>query len=770
MTQPAVTRLADYQPPTYRAQDVSLHFHLDPARTLVEATMRLEATGAPTGELKLDGRGLELISLEVDGATLPADQYEVGPRSLTLFNPPERFTLKVVTACAPAENTALEGLYVSNGMFCTQCEAEGFRRITYYLDRPDVMATFSVRIEADKADYPVLLSNGNPGPAGDLPGGRHFAEWRDPFPKPSYLFALVAGDLACVEDAFTTQSGRTVPLHVFVQHQNQDKCAYTLDALKRAMRWDEETFGREYDLDVFMIVAVDHFNMGAMENKGLNVFNSAYVLAKPETATDLDYELIESIVAHEYFHNWTGNRITCRDWFQLSLKEGLTVFRDQEFSADQRSRPVQRIRDVRRLRARQFTEDDGPLAHPVQPQSYSAIDNFYTATVYEKGAEVIRMMQTLLGREKFRAGLDIYFARFDGSAATVEDLVRCMEEAGDVDLSQFRLWYRQAGTPRVFVDDAYDPDREELTIRLRQETPPTPGQEQKEPLSIPIRYGLVSGEEGDARDALTVLSARETTIVEENLKTRPTLSILRAFSAPVRVVRDLDGAERTALMSGDTDPFNRWEASRSFAMALLKTDASAGGAPATDGDILAFADALAASLADETLEPAYRAELLALPSEMEIALSLEQIDPEAVSAARSRLRRAVAGRLDGLLRDIYHRFASNAPYSPDADAAGRRALRNTALDMLLALNDDATAALATEQAASAANMTDEAAAVSALARSGRPEREGALAAFYEKWRAEPLIVNKWLGWRAASPSADALQTVKELMAHEAFDI
>ncbi len=594
--QPAPTYLKDYRPPAYLISQVDLDFRLDPQRTIVKSRLAVRRAGdaAPGAPLILDGENLELLSLALDEDPLAPAQHVRTEKTLTIFNPPAEFMLDIETACAPEANTSLSGLYLSNGMFCTQCEAEGFRRITYYPDRPDVLAKFSVRIEAGKATYPVLLSNGNRLAAGDLPGGRHFVQWADPFPKPSYLFALVGGDLVAAEDSFTTRSGRKVALKVFVQAKNIDKCGYTLASLKHAMAWDEKVFGREYDLDIFMIVAVDHFNFGAMENKGLNIFNSAYVLASPETATDADYETIESIVAHEYFHNWSGNRVTCRDWFQLCLKEGFTVFRDQEFSADMRSVAVQRIKDVRRLWAHQFPEDSGPLAHPVRPESFITIDNFYTATVYQKGAELCRMIKAIIGEEKFRTGSDLYFSRHDGCAATVEDFVRAMEDASGEDLTQFRRWYSDAGAPLIAVTEKFD-SAGAYTLKLSQSTKPTPGQTEKPPRDIPVSFALIGSRTGAVlKEGMIRLREAERTQKFGPYRERPIASVLRAYSAPASVEQQLSLDDRLMLAKLEPDLFRRWSATEGLWRDLSLAFAGAREMTNADGAVARFAAALGA--------------------------------------------------------------------------------------------------------------------------------------------------------------------------------
>ncbi|MGE0409727.1 MAG: aminopeptidase N, partial [Amphiplicatus sp.] len=640
------------------------------------------------------------------------------------------------------------------------------RRIAYFLDRPDVLARYKVRIEADKARYPVLLANGNPIDSGDLAAGRHFALWEDPHPKPSYLFALVGGDLVAAEDQFTTRSGRQVALKLFVQPQNKDRCAYTLDALKRAMRWDEEAFGRDYDLDIFMIVAVDHFNFGAMENKGLNIFNSAYVLASPETATDADYETIESIVAHEYFHNWSGNRVTCRDWFQLCLKEGFTVFRDQQFSAAMRSEAVQRIKEVRRLWASQFPEDAGPLAHPPRPESYITIDNFYTATVYEKGAEIVRMMKTLLGPEKFRKGCDLYFARHDGTAATVEDFVRAMEDASGADFLQFRRWYSDAGTPTLTVRENYDPQSGAFTLDLAQKTMPTPGQKEKLPRHIPVAYALYDRRSGaPLEQGVAELKEAQARLTLGPFKERPAASLLTGFSAPVRLDRELTLDDRLFLAGRDGDLFNRWAATEGLWRDLCLAEAGLKPMKDRDDAFARFAAALGASLAEAEKDRALTAELLRCPSEADLARSAELIDPAAITQGRKETRRRIAESLKNDLLSLYKAARSNAPFEPSAAQAGARALKNAALSLLVAAGEDA---LAFDQARAAANMTDEAAATAALAAAESGFREEALARFYARWKNDPLVVNKWLAWRALAPQ-DALGEIKALLAHAAYD-
>jgi aminopeptidase N len=774
-------RLQDYRPPEWLVDKVSLDVWLHPTRARVKATLSLRPSPtSAAAALVLDGDGLSLVSLKLDGAAVPAGSFVASPDGLTIPQPPNKpFSLEIETTVDPSANTQLSGLYRSSGTYCTQCEAEGFRRITYFPDRPDVMAVYTTRIEADKAGVPVLLANGNLIEAGDAPGGRHFALWHDPHPKPSYLFALVGGDLACVEDRFVTMSGRNVALRIYVEHGKEDRCGYAMDSLKRAMRWDEKVFGREYDLDVFMIVAVSDFNMGAMENKGLNVFNDKYVLASPETATDGDYAHIEAVIAHEYFHNWTGNRITCRDWFQLCLKEGLTVFRDQEFSSDMRSRSVKRIADVRALRAAQFVEDAGPLAHPVRPETYREINNFYTATVYEKGAELVRMVQSLIGKEKFRAGMDLYFARHDGEAATVEQFIQCFADASGRDMTQFMRWYSQAGTPEVIISGRFDAAHKTFILQCRQTVPATPGQPSKEPMVIPLSIGLV-GKDGrnlplrsangrHLEDQAIVLNEQAAGFEFADVEERPVLSINRGFSAPINLLTDLDTDDLAFLAAHDSDPFNRWQALQSISMHLLLDNVAAcrNGRALRNDDRLV--QALASALEDSILEPAFVALALILPSEVDIAREIgKDIDPDAILQARTALRVELGERLDALLAAVYERMTLDGRYSPDAQSAGRRALRNVALDLLAANAASATIARADQQYRNADNMTDRMAALATLSLHNVPERESALADFYSRYAGDPLVVDKWFSLQAAIPHRDTLDHVRTLTTHPAF--
>jgi aminopeptidase N len=766
-------RLADYRPPDWLVETVHLDISLHPTETRVRARLALRPNSSvPAAPLALDGDGLTLTGLKIDGADAPAASFEATSERLTIAQPPNRpFTLEIETRVDPSANTQLSGLYRSSGTYCTQCEAEGFRRITYFPDRPDVMAVYTTRIEADKKEAPVLLANGNPVEQGDLPDGRHFAVWHDPHPKPSYLFALVGGDLACIEDSFHTMSGKDVVLRIHVEHGKEDRCAYAMDSLKRAMRWDEEAFGREYDLDVFMIVAVSDFNMGAMENKGLNVFNDKYVLASAETATDTDYAHIEAVIAHEYFHNWTGNRITCRDWFQLCLKEGLTVFRDQEFSADMRSRPVKRIADVRGLRAAQFIEDAGPLAHPVRPEAYKEINNFYTSTVYEKGAELVRMVQTLIGKDKFRAGMDLYFARHDGEAATVEQFIRCFADASGRDMGEFMRWYAQAGTPEVTVTGHYDAVAKTYRLDCKQTLAPTPGQPDKQPMLIPLRTGLVGKDGRNLAERVLELSKASESFEFTGIAERPVLSTNRGFSAPIKLVTDLGDDAFAFLAAHDSDPFNRWQALQTIATRLLIGNVALlreGKPPRQDERLLA---ALAGLIEDASLEPAFVALALLPPGEGDIAREIgRDIDPDAIYRARHGLRVEAGRRLGVALSTLYERLAASGGYTPDAASAGRRALRNTALDLMAAGGESEAIARAAAQYGGADNMTDRIAALATLALNADAERDRALTDFYRRYAKDALVIDKWFSLQAAMPRPDTLDRVRELTGHPAFSM
>ncbi len=783
--------LEDYQPPAYRLETVDLNFDLGEDVTHVRSRLAVSSLPETTRQpLRLDGHELELLSIKLDGKPLASDEFEHDSEQLTIYSPPDRFTLEIETAIKPQENTSLQGLYKSSGNFCTQCEAEGFRAITYFPDHPDVMATYTTTIAADRDRYPVLLSNGNRVDEGELENGRHWAKWHDPHPKPSYLFALVAGKLAVVEDKFTTASGRVVTLRIYVESGNEDGCAYAMDSLKRAMRWDEETFGLEYDLDIFMIVAVSDFNFGAMENKGLNIFNAKYILAKPDTATDSDYAGIEAVVAHEYFHNWTGNRVTCRDWFQLSLKEGLTVFRDQEFSSDMRSRSVKRIADVRMLRSAQFPEDAGPLAHPVRPGSYIEINNFYTATVYVKGAEVVRMVHTLIGAEAFRKGLDLYFDRHDGEAVTIEEYLSAMADASGEDLRQFALWYDQSGTPEISISDAFDQATSSYTITVEQTCPPTPGQSKKMPFHMPLAVGLLDRAGNDLPLQLetdaepTPVPGTRMVQVREPRQTfrftglgeRPIPSLLRGFSAPVKLRAPIGAQDRALLFARDSDPFNRWEAGQQMAMELLlnATTAHQNAVKRAEEDTFPgtslYVEALRELLADDKSERAFVAEAIRLPSEAYVGDQMAIVDVNAIHRAREGLRHTIAEQLAEPLLATYHAHSSNRPYSPDATEAGRRSLRSGALSYLTSLDDPEMLDLCVAQFRNADNMTDRMSALSLLADLDHPARQEALGDFYERWREDALVLDKWFAIQATSSLKDTLDTVEGLLEHDAFSL
>jgi aminopeptidase N len=759
---PRITRREDYRAPEWNVPEIALDFELDPAETRVRATLEVERNGANQAPLRLLGDGLTPVAVRVDGAEA-ADWSMDGPDLLIpLSGDAHRVETEVVIA--PERNTQLQGLYASGGMLCTQCEAEGFRRITFFPDRPDVLSKYRVRMTADKARFPVLLANGDPVGQGNAEDGRHWAEWHDPFPKPSYLFALVAGDLVANRGTFTTMSGREVQLGIWVRSPDLPKTDHALHALKLSMAWDEKVYGREYDLDVFNIVAVDDFNFGAMENKGLNVFNSRYILADPDTATDYDYDAIAAVVAHEYFHNWSGNRVTCRDWFQLSLKEGFTVFRDQSFSADQGSAAVKRIEDVRGLRASQFPEDAGPLAHPVRPDEYIEISNFYTATIYNKGAELIRMMHTILGPEKFRAATDLYFQRFDGTAATCEDFVQCMEEAGEVDLSQFRRWYSQAGTPRVSATLTREGGKARL--KLEQSVPPTPGQPVKEPMVLPLRLKLFGNFTGRAMcdEQLVLLKDPATEIVFENLTEQPVLSINRGFSAPVIVETNRTAADLAFLSGHDDDPFARYEAMQQLMLDTLVAAVATGSAD--HGPVI---DAVRGTLTDPKLDHAFIAEAVLLPSDSFIGDQMALVDPEAIFRAREALRADLGRELGDAWRSAYEAVRANRfEYSPAAK--GARRLKNVALGYIAASGAGDAAELAFGQFEGADNMTDRQGALTTLANGGSPLRERALDAFYQRYAGNGLVLDKWFQTQALSTRDDTAEVVERLAAHPDFTL
>ncbi|GAB3403953.1 aminopeptidase N [Massilia agilis] len=772
----------DYTAPSYLVDTVELGFDLDPARTIVanRLTMRRNPASAQR-EIELYGEDIELVALRLNGKALGKREYRLDGNLLRIPNAPEEVTLEIETLCAPEKNTALSGLYVSNGNFITQCEAEGFRRITYFPDRPDVMAKYTVMLRADKERYPVLLSNGNLVEEGMLPDGRHYAKWEDPFLKPSYLFALVAAKLVCQEEKFKLADGREVLLQVWVEEGNLDKTDYAMQSLKKSIRWDEERFGLELDLDRFMIVATGDFNMGAMENKGLNIFNTKYVLANPRVATDIDFQGIEAVVGHEYFHNWTGNRVTCRDWFQLSLKEGLTVFRDQEFSGDMigtaTGRAVNRIDQVRTLRAAQFPEDAGPMAHPVRPDSFVEINNFYTVTVYEKGAEVVRMYQTLLGREGFRKGMDLYFERHDGQAVECDDFRRAMADANGRDLDQFERWYSQAGTPVVRAQMRYDEQQQAVELTLSQSCPATPGQPEKLPFHIPVAVGLVGRDgrdiplviDGQERGTTTVLelTGQEQTFRFTNVPQQPVPSILRDFSAPVVLEYDYSDEDLLHLFSHDSDPVNRWEAGQRLAMERLlrlTEDVTAGSRLQLDDT---FIEAMRKVLTDESLDPAFREQALLLPTESMIAEQTDVVHPLSIHMARQFVRSSIGNRLRAELLAAYDANQTPGQYSPDAESIGKRALKNLALGYLAAASDDEGIALAERQFDEAGNMTDRAAALGALVHARAPAAQRALQGFYDEFEKEALVVDKWFAMQASSPATD-VAAVRALMKHPAF--
>lgn len=782
--QPKMILLKDYRPPAYLIEEVLLEVDLFEERALVSSRLvcRRNVSTPPEAPLVLQGRKLVLKGIALDGAALAPDKYRLDDESLTIPGVPERFVLRVETEIYPQNNTTLDGLYRSSGNFCTQCEAEGFRTITYFLDRPDVLARYEVTISAEQERYPVLLANGNLIGSGSLPEGRHYARWQDPFPKPSYLFAMVAGNLVKIADTFTTRSGRMVALEIYVQAHNRDKCDHAMASLKKAMRWDEETFGLEYDLDQYMIVAVDDFNMGAMENKGLNVFNSKYVLARPDTATDGDYEGIEAVIAHEYFHNWTGNRVTCRDWFQLSLKEGLTVFRDQQFTADQVSAAVKRIHDVRLLRNVQFPEDNGPMAHPVRPDAYMEINNFYTVTIYEKGAEIIRMLHTLLGGELFRQGIALYLARHDGQAATTDDFVRAMAEVSGRDLSQFKRWYTQAGTPRLTVQGDYDQQARTYTLTLGQSTPSTSGQPDKEPLHIPVALALLDGQGGEipliceARQAEAERGLFELHGVEElirfsGVKERPHLSILRNFSAPLKIECACDEAELLFLFRHDQDPFNRWEAGQCLASRLLLSlvkDYGKNCPLVLDDRFIAACGRLLDN--EENEERGILALLLTLPSEEYLAEQMEVVDVEAIHAVRNFARRTLGASLRPLWEKAYQANRTPGPYRYEPKLAAHRTFANLCLSYLVTIEDDASVGLALAQFRAANNMTDQLASFAALAHSARPERRQVIDDFYQQWQGDTLVLDKWFAVQATAPLPETLSEVQALLNHSAFQL
>lgn len=773
--QPQAKYRHDYRAPDYTITDIDLTFELDAEKTLVTAVSKVQRQGAEGAALRLDGEDLTLVSLQIDGEPWQDYQQEAG--ALILHRLPEKFTLTIINEISPAANTALEGLYQSGEALCTQCEAEGFRHITWYLDRPDVLARFTTKIIADKARYPFLLSNGNRIAQGDAEQGKHWVQWQDPFPKPCYLFALVAGDFDVLRDTFTTRSGRLVDLELFVDRGNLDRAGWAMTSLKNSMKWDETRFGLEYDLDIYMIVAVDFFNMGAMENKGLNIFNSKYVLARAETATDKDYLNIERVIGHEYFHNWTGDRVTCRDWFQLSLKEGLTVFRDQEFSSDLGSRAVNRISNVRTMRALQFAEDASPMAHPIRPDKVIEMNNFYTLTVYEKGAEVIRMMHTLLGEANFQKGMQLYFERHDGSAATCDDFVQAMEDASNIDLSHFRLWYSQSGTPVLTVQDDYDPDNERYTLTISQRTPATADQADKKPLHIPFDIELYDNEgkviplqyQGSPVHHVLNVTQEKQTFVFDNVWFQPVPSLLCEFSAPVKLDYKWSDQQLTFLMRYARNDFSRWDAAQSLLATYIKLNV----ARQQQGQPLSLplhvADAFRAILLNDAIDPALAAEILTLPSQNEIAELFQTIDPPAIAAVHEALTRTLAKELADECLAVYN--AMKVPtYRVDHGDIGKRALRNTCLHYL-AFGDEALAdKLITAQYHHADNMTDAMAALSAAVSAQLPCHAALLAEYDETWHQDGLVMDKWFILQATSPADDVLERVRALLKHRSFSM
>ncbi|ATZ94927.1 aminopeptidase N [Dickeya fangzhongdai] len=773
--QPQVKYRHDYRAPDYTITDIALDFDLHPEQTRVVAVSQVVLQGEQGAALKLDGEGLKLLSVQVDGQDWQAHRLLEGGLELTGL--PEKFTLRIETEISPATNSALEGLYQSGEALCTQCEAEGFRHITYYLDRPDVLARFTTRITADKARYPYLLSNGNRVAQGEQGEGRHWVEWQDPFPKPCYLFALVAGDFDVLRDSFITRSGREVALELFVDRGNLDRADWAMTSLKNAMKWDETRFGLEYDLDIYMIVAVDFFNMGAMENKGLNIFNSKFVLAKAETATDKDYLGIEAVIAHEYFHNWTGNRVTCRDWFQLSLKEGLTVFRDQEFSSDVGSRPANRIDNVRVMRGAQFAEDASPMSHPIRPDQVIEMNNFYTLTVYEKGSEVIRMMHTLLGEEKFQAGMRLYFDRHDGSAATCDDFVQAMEDASSVDLSQFRRWYSQSGTPVVTVRDDYDAATRQYRLHVSQTTPVGADKQPKLPLHIPLDVELYDTEglvislrqKGQKLGSVLNVTEAEQTFVFDDVPCQPVPSLLREFSAPVKLNYPWSDEQLTFLMRHASNAFSRWDAAQSLLANYIRLNVARYQQKQPLSLPMHVVDAFRGVLLDDQLDPMLASQILSLPSENEMAELLDVIDPDAIAAVRQSLVQTLAQEMADELLAVY-RANKLASYRVDQQDMGKRALRNVCLSYLAFADRSQADALAAAQFTDADNMTDSLAAMAAAVAAQLPSRDTLLAAFDERWHQDGLVMDKWFVLQASSPASDVLNRVRELLNHRSFSL
>jgi aminopeptidase N len=782
---PKAIYLDDYQVPNYLISKTDLAFYLNEDFTEVHSTLQVNLNKKKEDtlpSLELNGVDLELKSITIDGQVLQQDQYQVNGDLLVIHPTKPQFELQIETIIKPQENTALEGLYISKGMYCTQCEAHGFRRITYYLDRPDVMSVFDVYIEADKSKYPILLSNGNPLGSGDLSNGRHWISWNDPHFKPCYLFALVAGDLEVVEDTFTRASGNPVALQLFVEKHDTDKCSYALESLKNAMRWDEQVFGREYDLDIYMIVAVNHFNMGAMENKGLNIFNTSCVLANKQTTTDSGFERVEGVVAHEYFHNWSGNRVTCRDWFQLSLKEGFTVFRDEEFSSDMGSRTVKRIDDVNVLRSFQFKEDAGPMAHPIRPASYIEMNNFYTATVYNKGAEVVRMQHTLLGAQQFRKACDIYFDKFDGQAVTCDDFVSCMEQVSGKDLTQFKRWYSQAGTPVLSIEGNYNSEQKTFSLKVKQSCPDTPGQSNKLPFVIPVSLALFSksGEKLSSslagntnQEHLLIIDQASQDFVLSNVEEIPLPSFLRNFSAPVKLDYDYSKSDFANLMANDDDGFNAWDAGQSLFLKVLKELVlcfEKGNEPVFDLDLK---NAIQQLLENKALDKALLARMLSLPSKSYLAEQYASIQVDAIIGAHNFLEQAIASAFYDLFRMLYLENCIDQEYMPNAQQIAQRSLKNLCLRYMALTNHEDAIALAEKQFENADNMTDQSAGFRALvfceAEFAQPIREKAILSFYEQWKEEALVIDQWFSVQASTSRPSLIADVKALLKHQDFD-
>ncbi len=776
-TSPKTIFLKDYTPPPYLVETMDMLFRIEPQKTIVTSRAVYDRNGEGAAPLVLNGEHMELLSVRMDGQDVA---YTASESGLTLANPPARFTLEIVTAFDPAQNTALEGLYKSGDTYCTQCEAEGFRRITYFQDRPDVLTVFTVRIEADKAACPVLLSNGNLVREGDMAedgdknDGFHFVEWHDPFPKPCYLFALVAGDLRYIQDSFTTMTGRQVDLRIYVRDGDQPQCTYAMESLIRSMKWDEDTYGREYQLDRFNIVAVSDFNMGAMENTSLNIFNTALVLAHPETATDADFYRVESVIGHEYFHNWTGNRVTCRDWFQLSLKEGLTVFRDQEFSADMNSRAVQRIDDVEGLRSMQYPEDAGPLAHAVRPDSYIEINNFYTTTVYEKGAEVVRMQATLLGEKLYRQATDLYFDRYDGKAVTCDDFVQCMQDVSGLDMTQFKLWYAQAGTPEVTAKSVYDESAQTFTLTLSQHIPDTPNQTHKQPHHIPVAFGLLNPN-GDDMIGTQMLHLKDRTekFIFEQIPSRPVPSILRNFSAPVRLITDVSEQDLRFLMVHDSDGFNRWEAAQTLTLRLIGRmldQMEVGHHALVDRDYLESVTALIRQALDDQGDKALIARMLSLPDYAIIAQERAVVYPDHIHAVVTRIKYDILSECQGDLEKLYTKLNAPKAYRPDATAMAERTLKAVVMDYLTCQGDQMSSDLCHRHYFAADNMTDRMMALNGLIDTDSPERAEVLADFYTRFQSYPLVMDKWFAAQARAVRMQTLDDIRLLAAHPDFTL